>query len=411
MKQLRIKEWLTVMALLCVLGTAYSCRGDIEILESEEIEVEKPDDKDDESDDKPEDKDDESDEPDKEISYKGFYLLNEGNMGMNKATLDFFDFETGKYKRNIYAERNPDVPKEMGDVGNDIAVYGSKLYAVINVSNKVDVMDANTVKRIGQVEIPNCRFIKFHGDYAYITSYAGPVEIDPNYKQKGFVAKVDTATLEVVDKCIVGYQPDELEIVDGKIYVANSGGYMGAGNSNGYERTVSVIDLNTFKEEDRIDVAINLEKVRADNRGNLWVSSRGDYFNEPSQLFFIDKEKQEVTDTVSVMVNSMWMDDDLLYVMGNGFSYITGGWTASYSIIDTNTRKVISEQIVTDGTEAEFETPYGIMVHPITKDIYITDAGDYVTPGVLYCFDKEGRKKWDVRTGDIPAHFALLPKK
>lgn len=399
------------MALLCVLGSAYSCRGDIEILESEEIEVEKPDDKDDESDDKPEDKDDESDEPDKEISYKGFYLLNEGNMGMNKATLDFFDFETGKYKRNIYAERNPDVPKEMGDVGNDIAVYGSKLYAVINVSNKVEVMDANTVKRIGQVEIPNCRFIKFHGDYAYITSYAGPVEIDPNYKQKGFVAKVDTATLEVVDKCIVGYQPDELEIVDGKIYVANSGGYMGAGNSNGYERTVSVIDLNTFKEEDRIDVAINLEKVRADNRGNLWVSSRGDYFNEPSQLFFIDKEKQEVTDTVSVMVNSMWMDDDLLYVMGNGFSYITGGWTASYSIIDTNTRKVISEQIVTDGTEAEFETPYGIMVHPITKDIYITDAGDYVTPGVLYCFDKEGRKKWDVRTGDIPAHFALLPKK
>lgn len=399
MKQLRIKEWLAVMALLCVLGSAYSCRGDIEILESEEIEVEKPD-----------DKDDESDEPDKEISYKGFYLLNEGNMGMNKATLDFFDFETGKYKRNIYAERNPDVPKEMGDVGNDIAVYGSKLYAVINVSNKVEVMDANTVKRIGQVEIPNCRFIKFHGDYAYITSYAGPVEIDPNYKQKGFVAKVDTATLEVVDKCIVGYQPDELEIVDGKIYVANSGGYMGAGNSEGYERTVSVIDLNTFKEEGRIDVAINLEKVRADNRGNLWVSSRGDYFNEPSQLFFIDKEKQEVTDTVSVMVNSMWMDDDLLYVMGNGFSYITGGWTASYSIIDTNTRKVISEQIVTDGTEAEFETPYGIMIHPITKDIYITDAGDYVTPGVLSCFDKNGKKKWDVRTGDIPAHFALLPK-
>lgn len=399
MKQLRIKEWLAVMALLCVLGSAYSCRGDIEILESEEIEVEKPD-----------DKDDESDEPDKEISYKGFYLLNEGNMGMNKATLDFFDFETGKYKRNIYAERNPDVPKEMGDVGNDIAVYGSKLYAVINVSNKVEVMDANTVKRIGQVEIPNCRFIKFHGDYAYITSYAGPVEIDPNYKQKGFVAKVDTATLEVVDKCIVGYQPDELEIVDGKIYVANSGGYMGAGNSEGYECTVSVIDLNTFKEEGRIDVAINLEKVRADNRGNLWVSSRGDYFNEPSQLFFIDKEKQEVTDTVSVMVNSMWMDDDLLYVMGNGFSYITGGWTASYSIIDTNTRKVISEQIVTDGTEAEFETPYGIMIHPITKDIYITDAGDYVTPGVLSCFDKNGKKKWDVRTGDIPAHFALLPK-
>ena len=389
MKQQRIKDWLAVVTLLFMLTFTYSCRGDIEILESEEIEVEKPGDIED---------------------YKGFYLLNEGNMGMNKATLDYYDFESGIYKRNIYAERNPDVPKEMGDVGNDIAVYGSKLYAVINVSNKVEVMDANTTKRIGQVEIPNCRFVKFYGDYAYVTSYAGPVEIDPNYKQKGFVAKVDTATLQVVDKCIVGYQPDELEIVDGKIYVANSGGYMGAGNSDGYERTVSVIDLKTFKEESRIDVAINLERIRADKRGNLWVSSRGDHYSQSSQLFFIDREKQIVTDTIDVLVNSLWMDDDLLYVVGNGFSYMTGDWTASYSIIDTNTRKVVASQIVTDGTEKEFETPYSIMVHPITKDIYITDAGDYVTPGVLYCFDKDGKKKWDVRTGDIPAHFALLSK-
>ena len=27
--------------------------------------------------------------------YKGFYLLNEGNMGSNKATLDFYDFASG----------------------------------------------------------------------------------------------------------------------------------------------------------------------------------------------------------------------------------------------------------------------------------------------------------------------------
>src|SRR3712207_5975459 len=104
--------------------------------------------------------------------YYGFYLLNEGNMGSNKATLDYFDFSTGVYKRNIYAERNPTVPKEMGDVGNDIAIYRNRLYAVINCSNKVEVMDVTTTRRIGQIEIPNCRFIKFHGDYAYVISYA-----------------------------------------------------------------------------------------------------------------------------------------------------------------------------------------------------------------------------------------------
>ena len=40
---------------------------------------------------------------------KGFFLLNEGNMGSNKASLDYYDYETGIYHVNIYAERNPGV--------------------------------------------------------------------------------------------------------------------------------------------------------------------------------------------------------------------------------------------------------------------------------------------------------------
>ena len=43
--------------------------------------------------------------------YRGFYLLNEGNMGSNKSTLDYYDFTTGIYTRNIYAEVNPPFPR------------------------------------------------------------------------------------------------------------------------------------------------------------------------------------------------------------------------------------------------------------------------------------------------------------
>lgn len=74
----------------------------------------------------------------------GMYLLNEGNMGSNKCTLDYLDFVQGYYVRNLYAERNPHVIKELGDVGNDIRVYGSKLYVVVNCSNKMEVLDART---------------------------------------------------------------------------------------------------------------------------------------------------------------------------------------------------------------------------------------------------------------------------
>ena len=66
-------------------------------------------------------------------SVKGFYLLNEGNMGSNKCTLDYYDYATGVYTRNVYGNANPSVPKELGDVGNDLAEYGSRLYDVVKV--------------------------------------------------------------------------------------------------------------------------------------------------------------------------------------------------------------------------------------------------------------------------------------
>lgn len=336
----------------------------------------------------------------------GFYLLNEGNMGSNKSTLDYFDFATGEYHRNIYADVNPTVPKELGDVGNDIGIYGSKLYAVINCSNKIEVMDKFTVKRLGQIDIPNCRYIKFHEGYAYITSYAGPVEINPDYEQTGYVAKVDTATLQVVATCLVGFQPDELEIVGNKIYVANSGGYM----VPNYESTVSVIDIPSFTETKRIEVAINLHRLKADSLGNLWVSSRGDYYNVPSRLYWIDTKTDTYGGMLPVAATELYLDGDSLYLYSTEWSYTSMDYAITFGIVDVTKKELVTRNFLADGAEKEITMPYGIMVNPVNKDIFLTDAANFVYPGALICFDRYGKKKWQVRAGDIPGHFALLYK-
>lgn len=199
----------------------------------------------------------------------GMYLLNEGNMGSNKADLDYLDYRTAVYARGIYAEKNPNVVKELGDVGNDIQIYDGRLFAVINCSHKVEVMDAYTARRITQIDIPNCRYIRFKGKYAYVSAYVGPVAMDPN-AQKGAVFKVDLDTYKIVGQVTVGYQPDELAIIGGRAYVANSGGY----RAPNYDSTVSVIELETMRQMYKIDVAINLSRIKADAYGNLWVSSR-----------------------------------------------------------------------------------------------------------------------------------------
>ncbi len=385
--------YLTTFLAFSLIFSFTACRDDKEIDKEEIIEI-------------PKEEEEEPETPVAEEKLIGFYLLNEGNMGSNKSTLDYYSFETNQYHRNIFSSANPTIPKEMGDVGNDIGIYGSKLYAVINCSNKIEVMDKYTVKRLGQIDIPNCRYIKFHEGYAYVTSYAGPVEINPDYEQIGYVAKVDTATFQVLDRCLVGFQPDELEIVGNKIYVANSGGYM----VPNYENTVSVIDIPSFKEIKRIPVEINLHRLEADKHGNLWVSSRGDYYDVPSRLYWIDTETDTYGGKIDVAVTEMTMDGDSLYLYSTEFSYITMDWNITFGILDVTTKELVTRNFLADGEERKITMPYGIQVNPINKDIYLTDAANFVYPGSLMCFDRNGKKKWHVQTGDIPGHFALLYK-
>ena len=348
--------------------------------------------------------------PSTEVSPIGMYLLNEGNMGSNKASIDFVDFKNAYYVRNMYAERNPNVIKELGDVGNDIQIYGSKIYAVINCSHKVEVMDAHTLVRIGQIDIPNCRYIKFDKGYAYVSAYVGPVAIDPD-AQLGAVYRVDTTTLTVTGKCTVGYQPDELEIIGEYIYVANSGGY----RVPKYDYTISVVEKFGMTQVEKIPVGINLHRIEADKYGKLWVTSRGNYGSVRSKMFVLEKEsrfsrKMVVTDTLDIPCSEMHIQGDSLYFYSVEWNNKEERNNITYGIIDVRTKELVTDHFITDGTEKDIEIPYGINVHPVTGDIYVTDAKNYVSSGTLHCYSREGKKKWSVRTGDIPAHMVFLYK-
>ncbi|MBD5343246.1 MAG: YncE family protein [Bacteroides sp.] len=340
---------------------------------------------------------------------RGLYLVNEGNMGSNKCTLDFYDYMTGLYSRNLYSERNPNVIKELGDVGNDIGIYGSKLYVVVNCSHKVEVLDARSGLRLGQIDIPNCRYVRFHRGHAYVSSYVGPVLIDPS-APKGAVFEVDTASLAVTRKVSVGYQPEEMEIVNDYMYVANSGGY----RVPDYDNTVSVIQMIDFKQVQQIPVGINLHRLKKDKYDKLWVSSRGNYQDVPSRLFVMERKpgynQMVVTDTLNIACSNMALKGDSLFFYATEWNNFTASNTISYGIIDVRTKQVISDNFITDGTEKEITIPYGIAVHPESGDIFVTDAKNYVSSGTLYCFTPDGKKKWSVRTGDIPAHITFLSK-
>lgn len=339
------------------------------------------------------------------VKYSGFYLLNEGNMGMNRASIDLFEYNKGTYTRDIFSERNPNITKELGDVGNDIKIYGRKAYATINVSNFVEVFDVETGKHIKQIHVPNCRYLAFKDGKAYVSSYSGKVEINPN-AELGFVAEIDTLSLEVTRRVTVGYQPEEIVIKGSKLYVANSGGY----RVPNYDTTVSVVDIPSFKEVKKIEVAINLHRMQIDRNGDIYVSSRGDHNDVLPNLFVIDSATDEVKQKLDIPVSNMTIDENKLYFYGTPYNYNTGSNRISYGILNTDTKQLITNNIIKDGTEKNIQIPYGIAVNPETKEIFMTDAQDYVGTGFVYCYSPDGILKWKTTGGNIPAHIAFIKK-
>lgn len=343
----------------------------------------------------------------------GMYLLNEGNMGSNKSTLDYLDLsgndETVHYYRNIYSERNPSTVMSLGDVGNDCQIYGSRLWLVINCSNKVEVARAEDAVRIGKVNIANCRYVTFKDQYAYVSSYVGSA-YDTSSSPLGSVFKVDTLTLQKVDSVSVGYQPEEMAIVDNLLYVANSGGYQGM-TGQGYESTVSVVDLATMQQTERIEVAPNLHHLKADRYGQLWVMARGNYMDELSSIYWLQKDangKMRVGGCLNQPVSDLCIVGDSLYFYGSQWSEVTMKNTVTYGIINVRTHEIVSHSL-SDAPEIEkIRMPYGIIVNPIHRDFYLMDAKNYVSSGELLHFLPDGTFDWKVKTGDIPAHACFL---
>jgi len=319
-----------------------------------------------------------------EVRTGGLYVLCEGNMGSNKARLDYMNLERGEYYSNWYGAQNPKQLKELGDVGNDIQLYGNRLYAVINCSHKVEVMDRQA-RHIGQVEIPNCRYMAFLGDKMYVSAYVGSVS---NPELLGSVFEVDTATLQITREVKVGHQPDELCIIGDKLYVANSGGYL----FGVYDSTLSVIDLKSFTEIEQLPVGLNPTRLRYDKNGHLWVGCQGNYMDVDPSLVIYDFTS--VVKRIETPCTNLSICGSTAYVLDFDATELR-----AFSTEDFTERKMPIDL-------SDFEHPYGMLA---TDDaIFITDAKNYVSSGVLHCYGYDGTLRWSAKTGDIPGHLCRV---
>ncbi|MBQ3765117.1 MAG: hypothetical protein II874_00055 [Bacteroidales bacterium] len=340
-------------------------------------------------------------------SFSKLYVLNEGAFP-GASTLDLLDFRHKTYCTDIFAQANPEVVQGIGNTGNDLAIVNGRLWVLMNASNQVAVLHLPDAKLERVLDVESPRFITQDDGYAYITSYAGAVyQGDP---VPGKVYRIDSRTFES-SFVEVGYQPEGLAVLGGKLYVANSGGYNWT-----HDNRISVIDLATFNDVKVIETPVtNLFQLCAAS-SSIWVSSYGEstwsqdaggnWIQSVSAPQSLTAVKPNGTCKIleGVHADKMTVSGKTVYCFGND-AEMTGGYDICLYKVNTETGTFQKTRFA-DSDLSCIGYAYGILVNPDNGDIYICDA-NFTGGSKLHCFDSALKHKWTVDTGVGTGHLLL----
>ena len=332
-------------------------------------------------------KDDPIPEPEPVESLSGVFILNQGSDGQNNAGISYYDFETGSIRFDI-------ANQTLGDTGQDMIAYGSKLYVSVFGSSRITVFDMISRAHVKNIDLKDGEVLH---QPRYLAPYNGKVYATTT---DGYVVRMDTASLSWDGgKTKVGLNPEGIAAVNGKLYVANSGGY----NWPVYNNTLSIVDIAKFQEEKTLTVGLNPNVVRADSYGNIYLTYVGNYDDIPGGFQRIDTKTTAVAN-ISIPANQDFViTGDSLYFYGVTYNpdYSTNN---TFGIYNVKTGQLVTNQLIKDGTK--INTPFGIGVDDRTKDVYISDT-DYSNPGTVYVFGTDGKKKNTLNVGINACKFVF----
>lgn len=332
-------------------------------------------------------------------------VLCEGLWGLDNSTISYV--ENGVLTNGWFKQQNPGM--HLGDTGNDIIQVNDTLIAVsVNWSNIIQYMYPDGRAIAATEDIPNNRRLATDGKrYLFCTSYAN----------KGYVAKVDIVTKKIVATCKVGYEPEGIAYYEGKLFIANTGGYAFQEKDHQYESTVSVVDAETMTELRRIDVGcINLFGTMSQCGQFICINSAGDYYDVKPKSVVLDMSTEEFK-VFDFPATYNCVYENRFYLIGSEYSYSNGtdgGYKYSVHSIDLPSMKEydgLGKYNFAVETIMQMQSPYCIYISPYSGHLYVTDARSYATNGYLYDFDPDKEKVTKYKLQGInPGHVVALSK-
>jgi hypothetical protein len=299
----------------------------------------------------------------------GAYVVNEGAFTANNASLTHIS-NAGAVTNDVYYQVNG---VELGDVFQSFATVGNRGFAVLNNSQKVEVVDLKTMENVGTITgVDYPRYMVASGaGTAYLTngSFAGTLKV------------INTQTLTVTGSVDVGTGPNQLLARGNEVWVCNEGGF-------GLDSTISVVSTSSNSVIDMIEVGYRPADIVRDALGNVWVLCAGEtYYDEnwaisghsPALLYRINAATREVIS--SVQVGQLGDHPKQLEVSPDGtVLYYENGGVYKFDLINGDMPGL---QIVSSARS-------GLSVHPSTGEIWCASLSDYTNPSQVFVYNVNG---------------------
>lgn len=315
----------------------------------------------------------------------GIFVLNEGGAGSGNASVSFIANNT--VNNNVYSTANPNLT--LGDTGQSVSFYGDYAYIVLNISNKVEVVNKVTLQHVASITtgLNNPRYIAFSNGKAFITNWGNGINTTDDY-----VAVLNLETNTIESNIAVAEGVERILEINGKIYAAHQGGY-------GYGNSITVINPVTLTVDETIAVG-DVPNAMLVKDGFLYVLCGGKPSWSGTETF---GELNKIDLTTNTVVSTIDMPSQ------HPQHLKAGEENDIYYTIDEEVFKAditAATLPVTALFSLDAQGVYGIYgMDVIDNTIYVADAGDYVSPGHVYIYQADGTPVSNYTVGIIPNSF------
>ncbi len=310
----------------------------------------------------------------------GVFITCEGGFGLGNASVYFLHPEKKTYIPEIYnaVNRGP-----VGDVLQSIAFDDDKAYLVVNNSGKILQVNKKTFLKTGTIEgLSSPTEIEIEDNKGYIGSL---------YSQHILVA--DMKKLIIADSIYVGEQSNRILEEDNRLWILSQSDWQGRTKDHIYYINLSDSSLDSIK------VGSNPFDWAYDDNDQLFVYCQGVESGDAPAIYSVDTKALAVDRKTEVSVSrgffsKMAYDEyqkRILIQLSDGiYTYKPGE------------AKVSSSPLV---GLSDVQNLYGLGVSPDNGDIYVGDARDFSSAGMVFIYTRDGQPQSSLPVGVGPNHF------